>query len=385
MLKIIREYALALAAIVLLYIPVAAQAAVVTNTTDQLLNAVGETTSTLRVNTPFTNLSIFVSGTYEDVNTVILQREVGSPGSGAFEDVVTVTSGTANARVVTRWKSGPNVESYRLKMSATGTGAVVAYLTDWPITPVTYVTNATTIVMFDDFDGVNSASTTVINASRYVSQTQSTSGGTVAAATTDDGEGAVDILSGDDSSNAGDEATCMGALTTARHGALVSDGIIVFEARLRANSINGIVAAGLIDIACVADNVPVADIDSGTVVFNGATAGGALIWQQDEATDVDDFQAISAISNVEGANALEVPMGVAIVADTYFTLRVETDTAGNAYFYVDGTLLHAEPLAVTTTDVLVPMVQAVATIDGTSEAVTITVDYWLSVKPRPAT
>ena len=379
MLKFIQ--ALALAA--LLYVPWSTQAAVVTNTTDQLFNAVDETSSTLRV-APTTQLSIFVSGTYENVNTVVLQREVGSPGSGAFQDVVTVTSGTANARVVTRWTTGPNPSSYRLKMTATGTGAVVAYLTAWPVTPVVWTTGATRIVQFDDFTGDNSTSTTAINASKYVSETQSTSGGSIAVATGAIQEGGVSIVSGDDSSNLGDESTCMSALTLATFGALVSDGIISFEARLRVDTIAGSVAAGLIDIACVADNVPVADIDSGTVVFNGATAGGALIWQQDEATDVDDFQAISALSNAEGANALEVPMGVALVADTYFTLRVETDTAGNAYFYVDGTLLHAEPLAVTTTDRLVPMIQANSTIPGT-QVVTIVVDYWEFSVPRPPT
>ena len=377
-------YVLALA--LLLGTGAVAQAAVVTNTTDQLLNAVDEVTSTLRVN-PFSTISTFVSGTYENVNTVVLQREAGSPGSGAFENVQTVTSGTANARVVSRFTTGPNPESYRLKMTVTGTGAVVAYLTDYPLVPTVYVTNSTTIVHFNDFFGweTGGASLTVMDPSLYVTETQTTSGGTIAAMSTTVQEGAVIMLSGDDSSNAGDEATCIGALSLASFGALVSDGPISFEVRLRANSINGIVAGGLIDIACVADNVPVADIDSGTVVFNGATAGGAMIWQQDEATNVADFQAISAISNVEGANALEVPMGVAIVADTYFTLRVETDTAGNAYFYVDGTLLHAEPLAVTTTDRLIPMVQAVATIDGTSEAVTIHIDSWEFVVPRPAT
>lgn len=379
-----RKFLMGLAAALLLYIPVAAQAAVVTNTTDQLFNAVGETSSTLRVNTRFTQLSVFVSGTYAAGNTVVLQRGVGSPGSGAFENVVTVTTGTANARLVTRWDTGPNPESYRLKMTATGTGDVVAYLTDWPITARAWATGATRIVMFDDFTGDNSASTTVINASKYVSETQSTSGGTIAANTVAIQEGGVSIVSGDDSSNAGDEATCMSAITAASFGGLVSDGIISFEARLQADSINGIVAAGLIDIACVADNVPVADIDSGTVTFNGATAGGAMIWQQDEATNVDSFQAISALANVEGANALEVPLGTVIVAATYYTLRVETDTTGNAYFYVDGTLQHAEPLAVTTTDRLVPMIQAVATIDGTSEAVTIIVDYWEFMVPRPA-
>ena len=382
MLKIFRWKEIALA-LVLFFGGSAVQAAVVTNTTDQLLNAVNEVTSTLRVGAT-TQLSIAAHPDDEDVNTVVLQREVGSPGSGAFEDVLTVTSGTANARVVSRWTTGPNPSSYRLKMSATGTGAVVAYLTDYPVTPTAYVTNSTTIVHFDDFIGLNSASTTVVNASRYVTQTQTTSGGTLAANSVAVQEGGVIMLSGDDSSNLGDEATCMSAITLASMGALVSDGPISFEVRLRADVDDGIVAAGLIDIACVADNVPVADIDSGTVAFNGATAGGAMIWQQDEATDTDDFQAISAISNVEGANALEVPMGVALVADTYFTLRVETDTAGNAYFYVDGTLLHAEPLAVTTTDRLIPMVQTVATIGSPSVAVTVVIDYWEFVVPRPS-
>jgi len=77
-------------AVALLYIPIGVQAAVVTNTTDQLFNAVNETSTTLRVN-PFTQISIFVSGTYAAGNTVVLQRGVGSPGSGAFEDVATVT------------------------------------------------------------------------------------------------------------------------------------------------------------------------------------------------------------------------------------------------------------------------------------------------------
>ena len=55
-----------LAALVLASVAFAvpAQAAtVVTNTTDQLLNAVGEATSTLTV-APFVNMTIFVSGTY---------------------------------------------------------------------------------------------------------------------------------------------------------------------------------------------------------------------------------------------------------------------------------------------------------------------------------
>ena len=379
MLKIIREYALALAAIVLLYIPVAAQAAVVTNTTDQLFNAVDETSDTLRVN-PFTQLSIFVSGTYEDVNTVVLQRGVGSPGSGAFEDVLTVTSGTANARVTSLWTSGPNPSSYRLKMSATGTGDVVAYLTDWPVAARTWVTNADQIVLFDDFTGINSSSTTVLNASRYLSHNSDSGGGTAGAMDVSIQEGAVVMNSGTTTDN----GTCMSAISAANFGALVSDGTMSFELRIRSAAVTGVVTAGFSTVVCVSDVVPIASILA--LVVDQVDAGSeslAVISRDDDATTATEWQVISAIANAEGANALEVPLGVVTAADTYVVLRVEIDALGNAYFYVDGNLGHAEPLAVTTTARMIPILHLMESAVDAGAVISF-IDYWEFVVVRPS-
>ena len=359
------------------------QAAVVTNTTDQLFNAVGESSSTLRVN-PSSELSVFVSGTYAAGNTVVLQRGVGSPGSGAFENVVTVTSGTANARVVTRWPTGPNPESYRLLMTATGTGAVVAYLTDKNVTATTgFVSDSAQIVMFDDFVGDNSASPTVLNASKYLTTDGDTQAGTLGARTADVEEGTVQMNAGTTDITDG---ICLSFLAIGPFGALPSDGPIIFETRLQAEQVDGLVYMTLQAQECTALNtvVTMIDMDSGVVLqLDASNADMIGIARQDEATDTDDWQAFSSLVDTEGANALEVPLGVVGVATEYDTLRVETDTAGNGYFYVNGTLLHAEALAVTPGTRLLPSI-FVSETAANGGAVEIHVDYILYVVPRPA-
>ena len=376
------EYALALALFVGVSFGAQAQT-VVTNTTDQLFNAVGEASSTLRPATS-TQLSIFVSGTYESVNTVVLQREVGSPGSGAFEDVLTVTNGTADARVTSLWTTGTNAESYRLNMTATGTGAVVAYLTDWPVTAVTWVRNADQTVFFDEFYSnqweTNADSTTIISDAFYVTQDSDVNGGTIAAVTTAIQEGGVTLVGGVTAEN----GVCMSMVTTASFGALVSDGTMSFEVRLRTDTLDGKMVVLLASVACVADVVPLVDIDSGVVsqVDAGSESLAGFV-RQDEGTDTDDWQAISAIADAEGANALEVPLGTATAVDTYVTLRIEIDSAGNAYWYIAGSLVHAEPLAVTTTARLIPLIQDMETALNVG-AVTMIIDYFEFVQARPS-
>ena len=380
MFKTFRDWCLGAGAVLLLGVWGSAQAAVVTNTTDQLFNAVGETSDTLRVD-PFTTISTFVSGTYESVNTVVLQRGVGSPGSGAFEDVLTVTSGTLNARVTSLWTTGPNPESYRLNMTATGTGDVIAYLTDWPVTAIDWVTDADQIVFFDDFMGdTNDGSLTVVNPSLYVTQDSDVGGGTIAAVTTAIQEGGVTLIGGTTAEN----GVCMSMVTTASFGALVSDGTMSLEVRLRTDTLDGKMVVLLASVACVADVVPLVDIDSGVVsqVDAGSESLAGFV-RQDEGTDTDDWQAISAIADAEGANALEVPLGTATAVDTYVILRVEIDSAGNAYFYVAGSLVHAEPLAVTTTARLIPLIQDMETALNVG-AVTMVIDYLEFVQARPS-
>ncbi|KKN29919.1 hypothetical protein LCGC14_0839180 [marine sediment metagenome] len=371
---------LATAAILSLGIAPWAQAAVVTNTTDQLFNAVDEISTTLTTEAG-TVLTTFVSGTYAVANVVRLQREVGSPGSGTWENVTRVTgaSTTANARVVTTWTTGTGTEGYRLIMTATGTGAVVAYLTDAAVTARTWVNNSSQIVMFDDFIGMNSTSTTALNASRYVTQDSNSGGGTVAVMDVAIQEGAVVM----DSGTTADDGTCMSAITAASFGALVSDGWTSFELRIRSAAVTGVVTMGLSNVICVADVVPIASVLALVVdQVDGGSESLALITRDDDATTATEWQAISAIADAEGANALEVPLGVITAADTYVVLRVEIDSGGNAYFYVAGNLVHAEPLAVTTTARLAPILHLMeSTVDA--GAVISFIDYWEFVAPRP--
>jgi len=351
-----------------------------------LFNAVDEASDTLRV-AANAKLSIFVSGTYATDNIVWLQKAT-AVGSGAWENVIRVTgtSTVANARVETYWDSGPNPADYRLFMSATGTGAVVAYLTDKNRTAVSihdYANSATQIVTFDDFMGQsNDGSLTVLNPSMYLTTRGEDQEGTIAAVTVAIQEGAVTIVSGD---NLAGSEICMSAITTGSFGALPSDGPIVFEIRQAGANIDGITYMALQAQECAADNVVsvLADMDSGVFVQVDASNADMIgIIRQDEATDTDDWQAFSSLVDTEGANALEVPLGVATSANTYVILRVETDVLGNGYFYVNGALKHAEALAITPGTRLVPAYVSAETAAG-GGVVTTTIDYWAMVVARP--
>lgn len=359
-------------------------AAVVTNTADQRFEAVDEV-STILTAAPNAELTIFISGVYAAGNTLVLQEEVGSPGSGAFRTVATLTNGVANQRVITGFTNGPNRTGYRLAMTATGTGAISATMTDRSRTAVNYVRDLDQVVYYNEFFTPQESDTspTLVSPDFFVTETQSTSGGTIAAVTVTIQEGGVTIVSGDASSGTDppDESTCLAMSVLADWASLVSDGFNAFEVRFQIDVLTGQAAIGFIDIICVADNITVADIDSGTVTANGATATLVAIMQQDEANSIDTWQAVSAISDVEGANAEEV-VGPLAVAATYVVLMVEIDNLGNAYFYHNGLMFHAEALAALTTSRIIPYVQVSGTPGGTA-VVTMIVDYWKFVQARP--
>ncbi len=351
---------------------------VVTNTTDQLLNAVGETTSTLTAD-PFELMSVFVSGTYAAGNTVVLQKEVGSPGSGAFETVATVTTGTANERIEFQFTNGPNTNGYRLKMTVTGTGAVVAYLTDWPTTAVNWRDTShylTQVVDFDDFENTDEeASTTVVDVETYLSTTDGGDTGTIAAHVAAIREGGVLIVG-----NATDESwTCMSYIVAANFASLVSDGVMAWETRLTFTDDDGTAATGLNNVICATNDDDWYDIASEAVTALAANADSAAWVQDAAATDVTTWQTLSAHTDVEGANALSVP-GPTHTPAAYAVYRIEIDSAGNAYWYYNGVLRHAEPLAVNTTAELIPFVAVSGNGGGT---VNVNLDYWMFVRPRP--
>ena len=351
---------------------------VVTNTTDQLFNAVDEISASLSVD-PSANLSIFISGTYSVANRIVLQRELGGAGSGAWANVLTIPLNTANLRETHSFTSGPGPETYRLNMTATGTGDVVAYLTDAAtVAPAMLAqSNADTVVFFDDFQTQNQeGSLTALDAEVWVSQEDG--GGTLAVYDPSNREGGVSVVT---DGGAGD-ATCFGLITQDNFAALISDGGIVFETRVATDQNASGMFAGVADGPCVATNLPMMIISSLAVTgqATGFTSIAGLAFD-DNATQATSWQALSTIANdVEGANALAVPVGTIPSASTYTVLRVEVDATGDAYFYVSNALVHAEPLAMgATTLEVMPLVQ---TVDS-GAATNMIIDYMYWARTRP--
>lgn len=386
MLKLLKAFGLA----ALLAIPSIALASddggpnhfIAVNTTDQLLNAVGETSTSLLA-APFTELTIFISGTYSTGNTVVLQREVGSPGSGAFEDILTLDTNTANARQIEGFTTGPNTDNYRLAMTAFGTGAVVAYMTDYPRAARDWVANSTFTNHFDDFRigiELNQDVVTVINEQLYLGFSNTASGNneTLVALDETNLEGALIMLSSD---GAADEMACVGTELAAEDGATVGDGWIAVEGRIAWSVFSGKGSFGFTDTVCVSNAVSHSDITGTAVAANGATDSLAIISFDDGATSALFFHATSAISDVEGANAITVVGPATPTANDYVVLRVEIDNLGNAFFFHNGTLFHAEPLAVTVAAEVIWMLNGGTS--ATTTGVDTAIDYLEFVTTRP--
>ncbi|HEB26854.1 MAG TPA: hypothetical protein ENI05_03615 [Porticoccus sp.] len=353
------------------------------NTTDQLLNAADETSTSLLA-APFEELTIFVSGTYGASNVVVLQREVGSPGSGSFETVLTLDTSTANLRTIASWTNGPNTDNYRLKMTTFDTGAVVAYMTNYPRTSRDWVADKDFVVWWDDFqvtNDLNQDGPTVINEQMYIGTANTVGGANETAPVIDVSnlEGAVTMESSDGTA---DEMACFGAILAANQSATVGDGWISFEARVEFSTYAGKGGIVLSDTICVANAVSLTNVTGTTVDANGASDSVAGIWFDDGATSALFFHALSAIANAEGANAITVVGPATATAGNYAPeLRIEVDNLGNAFFFHDGTLFHAEPLAVTVGAEIGFRVELGNS--ATTTGVDGTIDYIEWVTPRP--
>ena len=353
------------------------------NTTDQLLNAADETSTSLLA-APFEELTIFVSGTYGAANVVVLQREVGSPGSGAFETVMTLDTSTANLRTISGWTNGPNTDNYRLKMTTFDTGAVVAYMTNYPRVARDWVRSSSVQVFYDDFNQTqetNLDSFVLINDQLYLPFANTVGGANevLAAVDVSNLEGAVLQESSDGTAG---ENSCFGSLLAATHGATVGDGWISFEARVAFSDNSGVGEISISDTICIANAVSTGTITGTAVTLNGATASAATVIYDGDATAALFWHAISAISNAEGSNAVTVSGPALKTASQYNVLRVEIDNLGNAFFFVEGVMFHAEPLAVTVGNEVIWTIQG-----GTSTASTTgnntTIDYIEWTTPRP--
>ena len=356
------------------------------NTTDQLLNAAGETSTSISAS-PFEELTIFVSGTYSVANVVWVQKEVGSPGSGAWENFFQLDLNTANARVIQGVTNGPTPASYRLIMATYGTGDVVAYMTNYPRAARDWTTgyHQTHVRYFDDFligIELNQDVVTVVNEQMYLGFSNTASGNneTLVALDETNLEGALIMLSSDGSA---DEVACVANELAAEQGVTVGDGWISVEGRVAWAQFSGKGAFGFTDTVCVSNAVSHLDITGTTVAANGATDSLAMIAFDDGATSALFFHAISAISNAEGANAVTVVGPATPTADDYAILRVEIDNLGNAFFFVNNVLFHAEPLAVTVAAEVIWMLYGGTS--ATTTGIDTAIDYIEVIKTRPST
>jgi len=99
----------------------------------------------------------------------------------------------------------------------------------------------------------------------------------------------------------------------------------------------------------------------------------------------DQWMATSINGNTIGNAADEYTLGNSPVASTYAVLRIEIDSNGHAFWYYNGLLVGAEPLAVATTAVLIPGWCAGSADDGTGTVNKLYIDYIDFWGARPST
>ncbi len=364
-------------AMLLAFLAMPVQAAVVVESTesDDVLDAVGEITSSVRVANRGDTVTVFLNGTY--VATAWLQRERGSPGSGAWENVKRVTNGTDNATIQTSWVTRRDNTSWRVFMDAFTSGDIVAQVTNASKVPTEYAEGRTYQRYFDDFF----TNTSAVNAEYWITA-ENDGSGTVCVVTVTIQEGAITCISG--TGEDGLDVVALSFVDLTDDGALVSDGVMVSETRLQVTDFDGQVGFCLHDEEATASQLTPFDVDSNVVLFDtGNQADSVCLMNQDEATSGTTWQPVSANTDVEGNNSDEYET-VTVVDATYVILRIELDSSGDAYFYIDGVLVYAENEVVATTARLIPFIWVNTTTDGSGGAVTVIIDYVDFIAARPS-
>lgn len=163
-----------------------------------------------------------------------------------------------------------------------------------------------------------------------------------------------------------------------------SDNGIVMEAGVKLTSIADVgIFVGFTDVASLEFPISI----SGTTITTNATDAVGLLFDTDATTDV--WYAVGVKADVDTA-AVAVSSAYTPVAATYQNIRVQVDTNGYAYFFINGNQVAMQNLnqgtgqtglanAVTTTALLTPCVY-VGT--RTTAAKVGTVDYMFAQKGR---
>lgn len=322
-----------------------------------------------------------------------LQRERGSPGSGAWQTVPgytdvfpTANGGAAVGGVtqVSRYVSeAPGCYRLFMRTDAGGTGQIqiVTGRRAVSATPA----KSTHMEYFDDFNRSVLAVAALGSTIDYLSFAGDGTGSSVVGVGEVSPEGILTFTGGDD----GDaEDTLEVTLGSASYGGLVSDGLIIVEYR---SSVEDITAGDWIlglteDVTANTGEDMEYDINTNVVTdFSTVSSSVAFAFSSD-AVAPTLLQAVSTNATAIGNAADEYTLGNAPAAVTYQVLRIEIDSAGNAFWYVNGLLMGSEPLAVATTATLMPYMAASSADDcATSCGVTkVDIDYLLWVVPRPS-
>ena len=332
--------------------------------------------------------SVDMFGNGVDMDQVwALEKEVGSKGSGAWEkisgftDVFPTANGAAAVGGVTqvaRYVS-EKAACFRLHMTTDGGGTAQVQIVTDRGTPTAFTANDRTHYRhFDDFQHGTLPITTTHNGDTpsYIVHI-GVGNGAVLSVIEGQPEGVMTLSSGD----AGDDTDLStGSYGLLTNGALVSSGLTAVEFRLHMSQITDTrMGVGLVDLISAATEIEPFEANTNVVAEGAVTTvvNAAAIGFDTDSNDAqgDFWLAYSNNANTQGNAADEYSLGSAPVATTYNLIRIEIDATGDAYFYVDGVLQGAEPLAVATTAVLIPYWWAGTADDATGTVNKINVDY----------
>jgi len=321
-----------------------------------------------------------------------LEIEVGSKGSGAFKpvsgfsDVFPTAQGGAavgGTTQIMRYEV-EQPSCFRLRMITDAGGTAQIQLVTNRNVPSAVPGRATHMTFFDDFNRSVLAVAALGSNIDYLSFAGDGSGSSVVGIGEISPEGIMTFTGGDD----GDaEDTLEITLGTAAYGGLVSAGMIIVEFR---SSVEDITAGDWIlglseDVTANAGEDMEYDINTNVVTDFSSVASSVAFAFSSDAVNPTLLQAVSTNATALGNAADEYTLAGTPVAATYQILRIEVDTNGDAFWYVDGVLVGAEPLAVATTATLMPYMAASSADDCTSSCgvTKVDIDYLMWVVARP--
>ncbi len=327
-----------------------------------------------------------------------LEIETGSKGSGTwsavpgFSDVFPTIQGSAAVggpvQVVRTTSDVPGNACYRLRMTTDGGGTGQIQIVTDRGKSTDSMTTASHMRAFDEFQHGTVPITTTHNGNTPSYVLSNTSTGTNVIPVIEAGqEGLLTASSGEAGTSAD---LIMASYGLATNGTLVSSGLQIVEWRMSMSQITdarvqfglGNVIANATEFELFKCNTNVCAESTGA----GSADAAVFLFDTDSAdAQTDMWNAVSMLGSALGNVADEYTLGASPVASTFAVFRIEVESTGDAFWYYNGVLVGAEPLAVATTAVLIPILISGSPDDGTGTTNKIYVDYLLYWSPRTAT